>query len=100
MEAVETMEPTTPTPKPRKRFKKRKICCPQKFPTKLFYRRRRPEAPQYLAHLQLRQSERFTKIPRVYYGDIWGKTGLSIFNCLYKLLMYIYTKFVFVRLMD
>ena len=67
--AAETVEPAAPAPK--KRHKKRRIHFPQKFPPNYMLRRRRPEAPQYLADSQRRQSERLETVPRVYYGDMW-----------------------------
>ena len=67
--AAEIVEPATPAPK--KCHKKRRIRFPQKFPPNFMLRRRRPEAPQYLADSQHRQSERLETIPRVYYGDMW-----------------------------
>ena len=67
--ATETVEPTAPAPK--KRHKKRRIRFPQEFPPNFMLRRRRPEAPQYLADSQRRQSERLVTVPRVYYGDMW-----------------------------
>ena len=67
--AAETVEPAAPAPK--KRHKKRRIRFPQKFPPNFMLRRRRPEAPQYLADSQHRQSERLETVPRVYYGDMW-----------------------------
>ena len=50
--AAETVEPAAPTPK--KRHKKRRIRFPQKFPPNFMLRRRRLEAPQYLADSQRR----------------------------------------------
>ena len=67
--AAETVEPVAPAPK--KRHKKRRIRFPQKFPPNFMLRRRCPEAPQYSADSQRRQSEHLETVPRVYYGDMW-----------------------------
>ena len=67
--AAETVELAAPAPK--KRSKKRRIRFPQKFPPNFMLRRRRPEAPQYSADSQRRQSERLVTVPRVYYRDMW-----------------------------
>ena len=67
--AAETVEPAAPAPK--KRHKKQRIHFPQKFPSNFMLRKRRPEAPQYSADSQRRQSERLVTVPRVYYRDMW-----------------------------
>ena len=67
--AAETVEPAAPAP--RKRHKKQRIRFLQKFPPNFMLRRRHPEAPQYSAESQRRQSERLETVPRVYYGDMW-----------------------------
>ena len=69
VEIVETVEPAASAPK--KCSKKRRIRYPWKFPSNFMLRRRRPEAPQYPANLQRRQSERLVTVPRIYYGDMW-----------------------------
>ena len=66
---AETMEPAAPAPK--KHHKKRRIRFPQKFPPNFILRRSHPEAPQYSADSQRRQSECLETVPRVYYGDMW-----------------------------
>ena len=67
--AAEIVELAAPAPK--KRHKKRRIRFPQKFPPNFMLRRRCPEAPQYSADSQHRQSERLETVPRIYYGDMW-----------------------------